>query len=201
MADTINFLRVRRKKLTKTQAQDKKILRVVMIIFGIIVVSASLSSGVFFFFSQRRAALQFAEEQLRSRIVSQESAEKTYVILASKLTALRELLQLRQDRQAAISFFYDRLGPDIILQEIEYDRKTAATPVLNLAIRAPEIFSFEQVKTIATSDEVNQTYPGISSSDITRNADGTYLIRLAVPLGLQQPPSPSDPATLEVPSL
>lgn len=182
MSRDINFLRHRRKRLTKAQAQDKKALRFSLIGFGVVVGIALITSGIHFFFIQRQNTLQREQDQLKAAILAQENAERTYVLLAGKLEAANQIFKLRQDKQAAIAFFYNQLGPNIILQQIEYDPQIVSDQQLRITVQAPEIFTFEQVKAVITSEAVKSQYPGITASNVNRESEGKYTIQLEIPL-------------------
>lgn len=182
MARDINFLRDRRKRLSKSQEQDKKLFRFSLIGFSVVIVMALVASGVRFFFIQQQSGLVREQEQFKSVILAQESVERQYLLLAGKVNAVQQIFKLRQDKQAAINYFYQQLGNDIILQEIEYDPLRAEEPLLYITVMAPDVFIFEQVQAVVASQEVKQKYPGISAGSIDRQVNGSYTLKLAVPL-------------------
>ena len=182
MIREINFLRDRRKQLTKAQAQDKIFLKYSLIGLGVVGAVALIITGVRVWFLQQQNSLVADQEQLKATILSQESIERRYVLLAGKVAAIQQIFKLRQDKQAAISFFYDRLGADIVLERIEYDPGLKTDPLLKITISAPEVFTFERVQEVINSQAVKNQYPNITAGNITRSGDASYTIEISVPL-------------------
>jgi len=167
----INFLAERRKGLTKTEVQDRKIMRLASFIFGGAFLLFLLIFGVRFYFDRQLVQVKEAQKGARSQILNNELTERSFVIFVYKLSALAELTQDKQDKNNAISYFSHIFGPEVFIRQISFLEKER---ILTLKIQSDSIFSLKQVFSLLNSEPVRAQFSSINPSDLTRTAQGDY---------------------------
>ncbi len=178
MAKSINFVGDRRKKLTQSQKQDKKILKIaVNVLIGIFAIFL-IVVGTRFYFVFRVKTIKDTESQIRTRILSNEPIERDYIIFAQKLKQLSIFFGRRKDKQEALIFFSEIFGDDVIVSGIDYS--SADEDVVSFTIKAPNIFIMERVFKTLEESQVTSVYPNIQKSSMRRSATGNYTVDLAV---------------------
>lgn len=180
MAKSINFVGDRRKRLTKAQKKDKKIMKIMVNILIIVFIFFLIMIAARFFFVFRVKDLKDEQAGVRNVIISQEDIEKDYVIFAQKLKKLSVFFGKRKDKQESLEFFSDVFGDDVIVSGIDFS--SADEDVVSFTIKAPNVFIMEEVFNILDGEEVRVKYPNISKSSMRRSGSGNYTINLAVVL-------------------
>jgi len=180
MASLINFVSERRKKLTRNQEQDTKLLKWACISLVITCVLYGVSLGVSFYYQSAIKKVKAQEELKRKAIVEKEPIEKSYSIFAHKLTVLTELYEKRKDKQEALAFFSNLFGSDVEITGLNY---TADSDVLTFSLRSRSVFVMKDVFELLTSSTVTDVYPNISKTNLNRGIDGTYDMSLTIVLG------------------
>jgi len=175
----INFLRERRKKLTKAQVQDKKLFKLSEIGFGLTIAVFTLIFGVHLFFTQRLATLIKTQEQIRTEILGNEQIEKNLVVMVSKINILSERYKQRRDKQQAINYFGTVFGPNVSVKQIEFD---GTDNLLTFTLSAKDVFSIDTVLSTLNSQEVKDKFIKVSPSNLRRTEEATYQISIAVVL-------------------
>jgi hypothetical protein len=173
----INFLRERRKKLTKSQEQDQKIMKISASILAAIMVVALMVVIVSLFFQQRLNVIVQAEEDSKQQILNNEEVEKTYLISLNKLQALVQLDKSRQNKQETIAYFTSVFGTEVLVTKIEY---VDQEKLLTFRIQAKDVFSFRHVFDTLISVELRQRFNQINMSNLRRNNEGVYEMSVAV---------------------
>ncbi|MCB9813653.1 MAG: hypothetical protein H6772_04575 [Pseudomonadales bacterium] len=178
MSKSINFVGDRRKRLTKTQKQDKKIMgimiNVVIAIFAIFLIVLGLR--VFYVF--RVKSVKDEQISVKNIILSHESVEKEYIIFAQKLKKLAVFFGKRKDKQEALVFFSEVFGDEVIVSGIDYS--SSDEDVVSFVIKAPNIFVMERVFTTIDSVDVASKYPNITKKNMRRSSTGNYTVDLTV---------------------
>jgi hypothetical protein len=180
MAKSINFVGERRKKLTKAQKQDKKILKITINVLVAIFSIFLIVIGARFYFVFQVKDIQDTQTQLRNRIITNEPIEKNYIIFAQKLKKLSVFFGRRKDKQEALVFFSEVFGDDVIVSGIDFS--SAEEDVVSFVIKAPNIFVMERVFNTLQEERVTGVYPNIKKSSMRRSATGNYTVDLAVVL-------------------
>lgn len=182
MSYTINFLRHRRKELTKQQLQDTKWLRISSIVAGgVLVLSLVVVGGQLLLNYQRQQVLN-RQESLKKQIMTHEDVERSYVIFANKVKILTELFKQRSDKRTAINYFSSLFGPNVLISDISFEGDEG---ILQFGLKAKDIFTLQEVFTKLSTDEVKAQYASINKSDLSRDQDGGY--RMSVTITLAKP--------------
>lgn len=178
MSKSINFVGDKRKKLTKVQAQDKKIMTIMIYILVGVFAVFLIVVGLRLFYVYRVKTVNDEQVEVKSAILSKESIEKEYIIFAQKLKKLSVLFGKRKNKQEALVFFSEIFGEDVIVSGIDYS--SADEDVVTFTIKTPDVFVMEKVFDILQSEDVTNEYPQISKSSMRRAQSGNYTINLAV---------------------
>jgi hypothetical protein len=177
MSGLINFVRHRRKLLSKKQQQDYKLFRFSLMAIGGILVLMLIVLGVRFSLSLNLTQIKAQQDQLRQSILGLEENEKNYVIFSSKVKALVELFDERRNKQEAISFFSSAFDNRVLVSDITYD---AMGSMLTFGLVSQDVFTMETVYEMLQSPEVKAAFEQIKMSDMRRSADGSYRITVTV---------------------
>lgn len=180
MARSINFVRDRRRKLTKTEQRDKQLFVYALYLLGAVfgVFLLVLAARMFMVFQVKSIKDQQADT--RAAILAREDVEKSYTIFANKLTILTELYNKRKAKQDALEFFGSVFGPDVIVSQLTYSQESEA---LSFVLTTQSVFILEGVFDTLRSQQVITRYPSIQKAGLRRSADGTYGMKLSIMLG------------------
>lgn len=186
----INFLKDRRKKLTKQQLLDMKLFRAAGAICLACFVLFIAAVGVRLLLAYQLDQQKKRENQLLVQIRSQEDNEEAYVIFAAKLKVLAALFEQRQDKQEALQYFTTLFGSDILVNDVAYDSEDN---ILTLGLQAADIFSLQSVFDQLQSEQVKDQFLSVAASDLRRNDQGQYQTNITVQL--QEPQAPAAAST------
>ncbi len=180
MSQSINFVGDRRKRLNKTQKQDKKIMGIMInVLIGVFIIFL-IVLGLRLFYIFRVKTVKDQQAGVRNVILSHETIEKEYIIFAQKLKKLSVFFGRRKDKQEALVFFSKVFGSDVIVSGIDYT--SADEDVVSFTIKAPNIFVMERVFNTLEDPKVDSIYPNITKSGMNRSGSGNYTVNLAVVL-------------------
>ncbi|MDH5533520.1 MAG: hypothetical protein OEX81_03785 [Candidatus Pacebacteria bacterium] len=179
MEREINFVQGRRKKLTKSQKVDLKIFKGVLGVFGVFVAIFLITLGVDFYLQFQVKSAKDQQKQMERQVAAQESIEQSIVITTEKLKILSELFELRYDKQAAIDFFSEIFGSQVLIKDINYE---AGERILSLRLQSPSIFILESVFEELSNPEVEEQFGQVNKTDLVRNDRGGY--NMAITLSL-----------------
>lgn len=171
MSRQINFLAERRKALTKTELQDRKVMRVASMIFGGVFMVFLAVFAVRFYFDRQLFQVREAQKTARAQILNNESIERSFVIFVYKLTALANLTQDKQEKNQALTFFSNLFGDDVFVRQMSFLEKEK---ILSLKIQSDSIFSLREVFALLNSQQVRDQFVSINPSDLVRTAGGDY---------------------------
>lgn len=180
MAKSINFVGERRKKLTKAQKQDKKIMKITINVLVAVFAIFLIIIGARFYFVFQVKSIKDTQTEIRNRIIANEPIEKDYIIFAQKLKKLSVFFGRRKDKQEALVFFSEVFGDDVIVSGIDFS--SSDEDVVSFVIKAPNIFVMERVFNTLQEERVKGVYPNIKKSSMRRSATGNYTVDLAVVL-------------------
>lgn len=187
MKESINFVKERRRSLTKTQKQDQLFLRSALIAFGGILTVFLVVVGVQLFLTYRFSQLKARHEQLNQTVLSQDSTERSYLILTNKVKVIAQLLEARTGKQEAIEYFTNLFGQEVLIRELTYLEDDG---LLTFDLEANSVFTLESLLQTLASSEVTSRFSSVSTSELSRNSQGVY--SLLVTVGLNQPsPTPA----------
>lgn len=179
MATTINFLRDRRRKLTKQQTLDRKIFQIMSWVGGAVFVVFIGAVGIRLFMAYQLQQLNDRETRLLAQVRSQEDSERSYIIFAAKLQVLAQLFEQRRDKQEALEYFSTLFGPDVLISDVAYD---ADSGILTLGLRANTVFTLQSVFEQLNSSVVKERFAGVSAGDLRRNDQGEYQTSITIAL-------------------
>lgn len=171
MSRQINFLAERRKALTKTEIQDRKVMKIASVIFGTVFTVFLIVFAVRFYFDRQLFQVREAQKSARAQILNDESIERSFVIFVYKLTALTNLTQDKQEKNQAITFFSNLFGDDVLIRQMSFLEKEK---ILSLKIQLDSIFSLRQVFDLLNSQQVRDQFVSINPSDLMRTPGGDY---------------------------
>jgi hypothetical protein len=180
MAKSINFVGERRKKLTKAQKADKKVLKITINVLIAVFAIFLIVIGARFYFVFQIKDLKDTQAEIRNRIIANEPIEKDYIIFAQKLKKLSVFFGKRKDKQEALVFFSEIFGDDVIVSGIDFS--SSDEDVVSFVIKAPNIFVMERVFNTLKEERVISVYPNIKKSSMRRSATGNYTVDLSVVL-------------------
>lgn len=183
MATTINFLRDRRRRLTKQQALDQKMFKAAAAVCGICFGIFIASVGIRLFLAYQLQQLGDRENRLLAQVRSQEDSERSYVIFAAKLKVLSQLFEQREDKQVALEYFTTLFGPDVLVSDVAYD---ADAGELVLGLKANNVFTLQTVFNQINSQEVKDEFRSISASELRRDDQGAYQTTVTIGLAPTQ---------------
>lgn len=179
MATTINFLRDRRRRLTKQQQLDRKLFKFSSLALGIGFSVFIVTLGARLLFAYNLEQLVNQENRLLAQVRSQEDSEKSYIIFAAKLKVLTELFSQRRDKQEALAYFTTLFGPDVLVSDVAYDANDA---ILTLGLTAKDIFTLDTVFDRLGSDEVRSQFEKVAASELRRNDQAEYQSNVTITL-------------------
>ncbi len=180
MSRDINFLRERRKLLSKFQKRDKKIFYVSLAIFGGSLFVFLVLFGINIFFDRRLSSILAAKDQAKQTILSHEDTEKTFLITVNKLKVLVELEKERKNKQEAIQYFSKVFGSDVLVKQIEYD---GVDSLLTFRLSSRDVFVLEGVFEKLKDPEVDEKFQQVTASNLRRTDRGNYEMSVAVVMG------------------
>lgn len=184
MAREINFVQSRRRQLTKNQENDLKIFKITTGVFGVLVVGFLAVLITNFFLQFQVKSIKDQEKQLETQILSNGLVEQSILVTSEKLKILAELFDQRYDKQAAIEYFSDIFGPDVLIKDINYE---ANEEILSLRVQATSIFILEQVFARLANPEVEQQFGLVNKSELVRNDRGRYSMAITLSLSDEKP--------------
>lgn len=191
-SEGINFVRERRRRLSKSEVTDRQLLRMAMIALSGVFVAFLVVMGVQFGLTFQVNQAKAKQASLKRTVLSQEEIEKSYVLFANKLKSLGEIFTTRTNKQQAISYYTALFGPQVLMKEINYE---ADAGILSFGLNSPSIFLLQQVFDKLDSAEVQQLYPTLNKSELRRQNDGSYDMTVTVELLTKPSPSPKAAAS------
>lgn len=183
MANTINFVQNRRKKLTKSQKNDFRIFQIVAGGFGVLILVFIVTMGLNFYLQFRVSGIQDQQKQMERRITDQQDVEKSIIITIEKIKVLAELFEQRYDKQSAIKYFSEIFGPQVLIKDIDYE---ADNQILSLRVESNSVFSLENIFEELSNPEVEEKFGKVAKSDLARNESGKYNMAITLTLGEEQ---------------
>lgn len=179
MSREINFVQARRKQLTKHQQSDLKIFKITSITFGVLIAIFLVVLSTDLFLQFRVKSLMNQEKQIESQILGHGLVEQSILITTEKLKLLTDFFNQRYDKQAAIEYFSQIFGPEVMINDINYE---ADENILSLRIRSSSVFILEQVFAQLANPEVAARFGSISRSALTRDDRGKYSMTITLTL-------------------
>jgi len=175
----INFLRYQKQALTKQAKKDKQIFKISV---GITIATVLLSLGLIgltFFLNNHTGKITQKISLTTEEIEKYKETEASYIFLINKLKIIRELFELRADKQAAIHFFDNLFPADVEISGIRYEIEEG---ILSLKITSPHIFRLEEVFTILKEPNIKKHFLTMNRSNLKREQNAKYSFQLVLSL-------------------
>lgn len=175
----INFVRHRRRELTKLEVKDRQNFQYGILGFAAVVVILLMVMATRFILASQIKSTNDKVTSLKQSIKNKQAVEDEYLILMKKVQIITDLFGQRREKQQALSYFSSLFDPEVIVSQLSYD---ADTHTLSFTIRAPSIFSMKSVFDTMRSANVKEKYPSFSISQLTRAIDASYSMGIVLPL-------------------
>jgi len=175
----INFVSHQAKKLSTQQKKDQLYFRYALGVFVFILGVFLLSLIVFVYVKSQLDNSLKQEKQLENLILGQENIEKSLLISNAKLEVLVTLFKDRFDKQAAMSFFSNLFGEQVLIKDMNYE---AEDKILSLSLNCKSVFELERVLNLLSSPEVSARFGQVNKSQLKRDSAGKYNLTLTINL-------------------
>jgi hypothetical protein len=175
----INFLKERRKTLTKMQQRDALWLKWSAAATAILVVISGIAGAAAFLTSRSLSHVKEIQDQTKNAILASENVEKTFVLTFHKVEILGALFKDRQNKQEAINYFSTIFGPQVLVKQVEFQGEDQ---LLTFGLEAQDVFVLENVFDKLKANEVKEKFDKVTPSDLRRLEDGKYQMSVAVVL-------------------
>lgn len=175
----INFVRHRRRELTKIEVQDRRNFRYGIVVFCAAVVLLLIVMSVRFFLVNQIKRTNDKTTAIKQEIKNKQAIEDEYLTLMKKVQIITNLFGQRREKQQALSYFSSLFDPEVIVSQLSYD---ADTHTLSLTLRAPSIFSMKKIFDTLRSANVKEKYPTFTVGQLSRAMDASYSMGIILPL-------------------
>lgn len=192
---SINFVRKRRRQLTKLEVRDQQFLRWAMYAAGVVFAIFLIVLGIRIALGIMVSATNVSINSLKKSIAAKNQIEEQYVVFMTKVTVLTDLFSQRKEKQEGIAYFSSLFDPAIKISQMSF---TAETNTLDFTLKAPSIFDLEKAFSTLRSANVREKYPSYSVQRLSRSADGSYGLVINLPLSTRE--LGNGPTVQEVPT-
>lgn len=175
----VNFLRTEQLRLTEQAQQDKKLFKYAALGTGALCFVFALIFGINQFLAFRINRVEANIDRMSNQISGQKQLEAEYLFFVDKLKIIRELFELRQNKQLAIEYFSELFPEDVEISGIKYDVESG---ILSLRITSPHVFRLEDCLEILEKPEVLAEFKGLNKTALQRKEDATYSFNLIISL-------------------
>lgn len=177
----INFVEKDRRKIERTQRQDKRAFLVFFLLVITILLVLAVLLGVRIYHTNKNNRIKANIERAKQRLTAENAREAQYLVFYHKLGNLASVLHLRHDHTGeavwSIGHFEDQV---IKVKSVTYD---LFAQELKLVLQAYSVFYFQDVLDALAREEVQGRYDRVENLGLTRDANGYY--NLTVSLGLK----------------
>lgn len=180
MPRNINFVRERRKTISRQETDDKKVLGWVvkgLFLLGIVILGIV---GARLYLSFQIRSLQTQQKDVQQQIAQKEEIERNYTVFAHKLKIVSELFGKRREKQEALEYFSSLFDSNVLISQLSY---TAGDEVLSFVLQSNSIFTLDNVFNVMSSEEVITKYPTIEKNSLRRSQDGSYGMQVTLYFG------------------
>ncbi|HCC84789.1 MAG TPA: hypothetical protein DEP87_03850 [Candidatus Pacebacteria bacterium] len=176
---TINFFGRAGDLYRRTRDQDRKFLTGSWIIFGLTlgVFGLVLSLNLYFGFQLKEAAAN--QTQTLQSLLDSQPLEVSYLIFSQKLKSIAEIFEHRNNKQQAINYLANLFGDQVFISGVSYDGEAQ---VLSLNLDSADIFKLENLLSSLDTPEVKTNFSSLTKSNIKRNEDGSYGLKVTLEL-------------------
>ncbi len=182
MLNKINFVKERRKRLSREKIRDKKWLSVAIFVFGGLIILSLGLIGVNFFFSYKIKTAHQTQLQLEALIKNNQSIELEYNILLRKLKIVSQLFGERKNKQEALDYFSHLFDASVKVSGLNYSEKSKS---LTFSLDVPSVFKLDNVLRVLNSASLKQHFGQVEKHSLNRNNLGHYTVSVSVLLNSQ----------------
>ncbi len=184
---SINFLKQRQKALTAAVVTDRRyVVWMSYLLIGVIILGV-IVFGFDFFLQRSIGRVNAQQDEIDIELRQQSQIEETYLQLAEKVGVIDKILTGRIEKRQTLQYFTSLfLTDDIALKEIGFQ----SSEVLEFVIVSSDVFTLEQILDQLESEEVQSRFASLSTTDLARNTQGQYSMRVSVGLKKNTQPSP-----------
>ena len=176
---TINFFGRASDLYQRTRTLDQKFFRWSLIGFlGVMVVFVALLATNLYFGQQLKKVSQ-NQNQVKKSLVDNQPLEVSYLVFSQKLKAIAEIFVHRNNKQQAINYLSDLFGDQVFISGVTYDGEVQ---VLSLNLNSANIFDLQKLLSDLDTPEVHTNFSSLSKSNIKRNEDGSYDLKVTLEL-------------------
>lgn len=193
---TINFVRKRRKELSKVEVQDAKYLKYSILIVGASLAIFLLVIGARMTFSILESTTNASINTLMKNIEAKKEIEEQYVIFMAKVNVLTDLFEQRKQKQEAIAYFSSLFDSTIKISQLNYDGENN---LLSFTLSTPSVFKLEYMFETLRSANVKEKYPTYTVSRLGREQLGSYGLAISLPLSTRELPEVGETSTSDQP--
>jgi Tfp pilus assembly protein PilN len=119
------------------------------------------------------------QNKTKQSLVDNQSLEVTYFVFSNKLKAIAEIFDQRNNKQQAINYLSNLFGDQVFINGVTYD---GTAQVLSLNLTSTNIFDLEALITSLNNPEVKANFSSLTKSNVRRNEDGSYNLKLTLEL-------------------
>ncbi len=173
----INFLSRQNLLLGEQTQKDQQIFKYCLAGF---IVSLIIFSGLFatrWWLNRTLSELSRQTNQLTSQVTNQQPLEINYLFFVNKLKIIKELFEMRNEKQIAVSYFTNLFDPAITITGLNYKMEEG---ILSLTVTSPTIFYLDKVIDTLDDASVREKFAALNKSSLKRAEDASYSLDLTI---------------------
>jgi len=163
----------------KTREKDRKFLTWSLIGFGITLGLFTAILGLNLWYGQQLNQIVNNQNKTKQSLLGNQTVELAYLISTNKLKAIVEIFDQRNNKQQAINYLSNLFGDQVFINGVAYD---GVAQVLSLNLTSTNIFDLEKLINSLNTPEVKANFSSLNKSNIKRNEDGSYNMKLTLEL-------------------
>lgn len=176
---SINFLGKRGSLYQKHVVQDHRLFQIALGSFGATVIVLLALIGFNIYLASTLQNVVKKQNDTKQSIVANQTVEVAYVLFSSKLKAIAEIFEKRNNKQQAINYLNELFSDSGFIGGVNYD---GAEQILSLTVDSTNIFQLDGLIKKLDSPEVKSNFASLNRSNITRSSEGKYSMKLTIQL-------------------
>jgi Tfp pilus assembly protein PilN len=176
----------------RTRKKDQKFLMWSLVGFSVALTIFVSVIGINLWLGQKLNGIISKQNQTKQALVDNQPLEVAYLVFSSKLQAIAEIFEQRNNKQQAINYLSNLFGDQVFINGVNYDGEAQ---VLSLNLTSANIFDLEKLINGLNTQEVKSNFSSLTKSNIKRNEDGSYNLKLTLELKQNQA-EPAKPVVL-----
>lgn len=173
----INFLSRQNLLLGEQAKKDQLIFKFCLIGFVISLVIFGSLFATRWWLNRTFTELNTQTKQLTSQVTNQQPLEVNYLFFVNKLKIIKELFDMRNEKQVAVSYFTNLFDPAITITGLTYKMEEG---ILSLTVTSPSIFYLDKVINTLDDVTVREKFAALNKSSLKRASDASYSLDLTV---------------------